>query len=247
MSSLKSSSASASASTVAMCLVNPTLLAINFIWIFIAYLNKPMATSLVHEGGIIQWLQFFLLVMTALYCLKVVVGNGRFYESREIKFSFLIFFFLTVIVAFEEISWGQGVFGIATPDFIKQINIQNEITIHNLNCFQRYRHWLLILFGLTGLSLIYLRQKHGNTLPKWVLFLSPPKFFTLGFGFVLISGLILEVAYILLSLPMTTGPILKNIRFWAGRYSEIGELSVSITAFSYAMYKFNELSLRKTD
>lgn len=235
----------ASAETMARYLVIHTLIVINLIWIFFAYLNKSMAISLVHEGGIIQWLQFFILLMASLYCLKVVLANGRVHECRQIKYSFLAFFILTFIVAFEEISWCQGVFGFATPDFMKEINIQNEVTLHNLNFFQRYRHWLLIVFGLTGLSLIYLRQKKRSRLPKWVLFLSPPNFFTFGYGLVLFSGLFLEVAYILFSLPMTIGPISKNIRFWAGRYSEIGELCVAIVALSYAMYNFNKILLKK--
>ena len=37
-----------------------------------------------------------------------------------------------IIVSAEEISWGQRIFSLSTPDQIKQINLQNEITLHNL-------------------------------------------------------------------------------------------------------------------
>jgi hypothetical protein len=35
----------------------------------------------------------------------------------------------------EEISWGQRIFNIETPQFLKNINMQKEITIHNLKIF----------------------------------------------------------------------------------------------------------------
>jgi hypothetical protein len=36
----------------------------------------------------------------------------------------------------EEISWGQRILNIETPDIIKKQNAQKEITLHNLNLFQ---------------------------------------------------------------------------------------------------------------
>ncbi len=39
---------------------------------------------------------------------------------------------LMVFVAGEEISWGQRIFGFATPDFLASVNTQNEFNVHNI-------------------------------------------------------------------------------------------------------------------
>jgi len=44
---------------------------------------------------------------------------------------FWIFALLCFVVAMEEIAWGQQFIGYETPDFIKPINVQGEVTLHN--------------------------------------------------------------------------------------------------------------------
>ncbi len=50
-----------------------------------------------------------------------------------------IFFLLLSIVFFmgfgEEISWGQRIFNLQTPEFLEKINVQKEINIHNVTIF----------------------------------------------------------------------------------------------------------------
>jgi hypothetical protein len=165
------------------------------------------------------------------------------YNGKMIRNGFLIFSMLTLVLALEEISWGQRIFAIATPDFIAQINVQNEITLHNLSFFQRYRHWLLLLFSSVGLALIHLRV-HGYKIDMQLLFFSPPAFFKIAFILILISGLTLELAYLFLEYSL--GNMATTVRFWAGRSSEIGELGVTITAFSYATNRSNSILSRKS-
>ncbi|MFC1864154.1 hypothetical protein ACFL1Z_09420 [Thermodesulfobacteriota bacterium] len=214
------------------------LLAINIGWIILALLNRELAVRLTLDDGIIQWAQFIFLLLTAFYCLRIVLGYRIFYGDKLIKYGFFALFALTLVVAFEEISWGQRIFNIRTPDAIKTLNIQNEINFHNLVFFHRHRHWLLLLFGIAGLTLIHLNTNKYR-IDERFLFFSPPDFFRLAFSLILISGIALELAYIYLSLSAES--MTKVFRFWAGRYSEIGELGVSITAFSYAAYEFNSL------
>ena len=52
------------------------------------------------------------------------------------RISFLGFALLFLLATFEEISWGQRIFGIETPNLIKDVNVQKELTIHNLEFFQ---------------------------------------------------------------------------------------------------------------
>lgn len=213
--------------------------AVNLGWIIVALLNQPIAKKLVREDDIIQWVQFYLLLFTSLYCIKIVYKYKNLYENKLIMYFFLTCFFLVLILAFEEISWGQRIFNIKTPEIIKTINAQNQITLHNLICFQRYRHWLLLSFGLVGLSLIYIKT-NTSKIDIQLIFFIPPSFFKLAYSLVLISAIVLEISFLLKTL--FPGPLTKEFRFWAGRYSEVGELGVAVTAFSYAAYKFNELT-----
>ncbi|MBI5296230.1 MAG: hypothetical protein HY869_12215 [Chloroflexi bacterium] len=48
------------------------------------------------------------------------------------QLAFLGFAFIAFFGAGEEISWGQRIFNIATPEALNQFNAQGEITVHNL-------------------------------------------------------------------------------------------------------------------
>ena len=45
----------------------------------------------------------------------------------------------------EEISWGQRILNIETPEAIKEINAQGELTIHNLEWFGGESFWAKFL------------------------------------------------------------------------------------------------------
>jgi hypothetical protein len=57
------------------------------------------------------------------------IGSAR----KNIFYLLLSLFFLLAFL--EEISWGQRILGIETPDLIAKVNRQNEINIHNLTWF----------------------------------------------------------------------------------------------------------------
>jgi hypothetical protein len=54
-----------------------------------------------------------------------------------------------VIVSLEEISWGQRLFGVPTPELFES-NVQHEMNLHNLPWMQRSLHVAYIAIGLFG-------------------------------------------------------------------------------------------------
>lgn len=85
--------------------------------------------------------------LTAIYFFIASAMFGLAYYRSPIKLnfkdpawlkriSFLGFASLFLFAALEEISWGQRIFGIETPNLIQDVNVQRELTIHNLNIFQ---------------------------------------------------------------------------------------------------------------
>lgn len=83
------------------------------------------------EDHFIEYVQVVVLVIAALTSFQVF----RQLSSRGekiLKYIFLVGFIGLMVVAFEEISWGQRLLGIDTPETIAEINVQDEITLHNL-------------------------------------------------------------------------------------------------------------------
>ena len=65
---------------------------------------------------------------------------------------------LFLLMAGEEISWGQRILGLPTPDWLREINLQNELTLHNLTALQpaigsnRLQElWILGVVGYFGI------------------------------------------------------------------------------------------------
>jgi hypothetical protein len=80
-----------------------------------------------HEDGLFEWLT------SLLYFTSFVLLFRTFLVNRN------IFLLLLALVMFfgagEEISWGQRVFGFATPEKIDSVNAQHEFNVHNLVVF----------------------------------------------------------------------------------------------------------------
>jgi len=227
-------------SKVIELIVTNFLIIVTVSWIILFFTYRRIALLIVYEDNVIQWLQFALLFLAGIYCMKIVRNYGTFYNSISLRNAFILFFFLSMLLAFEEISWGQRIFSISTPEFIKQINVQNEITLHNINVFQRFRHWLLIFYGFSGLFLIYFKGRKSQILH----FITPPSYFYIGFSIALISGLFVEIATIYKSIYQGEYGS-DTIRSTAGRFSEIGEFCVATTAFAFASFKYYKIKYSK--
>lgn len=72
-----------------------------------------------------EWAQVWFFAAALLFSLRIVFIKGRY----RLFFGMLAASCLYVIL--EEISWGQRIFGIQSPDFFKTENLQGETNIHN--------------------------------------------------------------------------------------------------------------------
>ncbi len=100
---------------------------------------SPSALSIfLREDSIAETSGALLLLFTGIalfYCVLTLYRQEKpSNRSRKIK---LALFFLAAMAflwaAGEEISWGQRIFGIATPRTLAEINQQKELNLHNLN------------------------------------------------------------------------------------------------------------------
>jgi hypothetical protein len=193
-------------------------------WLVLWSVNNQYARFFVEEGGLIERAQFVFLFFSGIYFVLTV---------RKEKSSWRWFFLLATICSFfsagEEVSWGQRIFNIDTPAILEDVNVQGEINIHNLEFFQRYRHWYLGGVGLLGLVATYIRFTFFQRI-------KPDNNLRFLFFLILLTCLLMEYTNSQFGrIPIDQA---REARYFAGRLSEIGELAFSMAALSYAWSKY---------
>lgn len=104
------------------------LLALGF---FLFYTGKPQFDRYVQEDGLVEWVTVLGLLAGAFVCF------ARFKKlfSKKTKWFLFVTFCLGLFLFFsagEEISWGQRLIGIETPEYFQKHNAQQETNLHNL-------------------------------------------------------------------------------------------------------------------
>jgi hypothetical protein len=127
--------------------------------------DKAAFLTWIREDGLAEWLTFVAAFAGFLYALWVRRGYGRTPANTAARRVWLVLALVCLFVALEEISYGQRVFGIPTPDFLRPdgtqgkdnfYNKQGEITIHNLVIYGVNINKLVFGLILTILVLLYL-------------------------------------------------------------------------------------------
>ncbi len=157
----------------------PLLIVTSLVFIYLR--NNQLYRWMIAEDSLIEWVQFVILLMTSFFSLKLSLfwkNKNKFIMTVFISFSLILFF-----VAGEEISWGQRLLMIETPEQLAERNLQEEITVHNIDTLFGlvYRGYMII--GLLGSSLwvvkrvvySYLNKSckllFDTLVPNWYLFI----------------------------------------------------------------------------
>lgn len=195
-------------------------------WLILWGLDSRYAGFITGEGRIVQTWQFIFL-----FASSFIFALAAYIEKRPWRY-FLIFATLcSFFLAGEEISWGQRVFNIETPEYWQDINAQDEINIHNLDFIQRYRHWYLGSVPLLGLIATYIRF-------DWFKMIKPDSNLRYLLLTVLLTCFVWEYARQQFGeIPIE---LAREALFFAGRFSEIGELAfaVAVLSYSWSRYKY---------
>ncbi|MEW5757585.1 MAG: hypothetical protein AB1810_14920 [Pseudomonadota bacterium] len=101
-----------------------------------------------------EWTQVFFFAATCLVAGRLAWDAGRY------RVFFILLGLACFYVAMEEISWGQRIFGFASPEYFRTQNLQGEINIHNFFTgpfATTLKHGLayLIAAGLIGYGVVY--------------------------------------------------------------------------------------------
>ncbi|CUH40104.1 hypothetical protein JSE7799_02833 [Jannaschia seosinensis] len=80
------------------------------------------------EDGILESISAMILLVAAGISALVAYRIGRGHPRFGMHIFLAILFFL---MCGEEISWGQRIFGLETPEGLRAVNVQGEINLHN--------------------------------------------------------------------------------------------------------------------
>lgn len=125
----------------------PVLLIVGFLCLKLA--SPKYYLILTQEDHVVEYTQSLFYLLASVFAFIVAVR--LFKRNRTI--SFILYLLLStglLLIFLEEISWGQRLFGITTPDFFAEHNFQKEISLHNLDLLQFRHDSICILVGLCG-------------------------------------------------------------------------------------------------
>ncbi|MBW4481666.1 MAG: hypothetical protein KME14_03895 [Tildeniella torsiva UHER 1998/13D] len=117
------------------------LLATNLFSIFLAGHRSTDLNFLFMEDGPLENLSAVFY-----FCAAAIFAIGFKNKSAPLRFWCLFFAVLLFLVGGEEISWGQRIFGIATPESLNAVNVQNEFNIHNIDGIHQYVRTIGVAF-----------------------------------------------------------------------------------------------------
>lgn len=168
------------------------------------------------KEGLLENLTFILYLLSAVACAIAALRTHRnpvVDHHRLVALFYLACAVAFILVAGEEVSWGQRVLGIKTPEALVALNYQQETNVHNLLTKS-------MLDAMTkGVALVFL----VGLIVMWVL----------------VGVLRMPALHFLIPHPSLAG--LALITFFSGMvlHLEIFEvlLSIFITYYSYRVYK----------
>lgn len=129
---------------------------------------------------------------------------------------------LCVLVAGEEISWGQRILGLQTPQALREVNVQQELNFHNLQWLQGSYRLIMIVFLLSFCLMLPVAIRYNRRIRDFVVWLGCPVY-----PGVAVPAILLAVAFMAV-------PRLLNVENFRD-LDEIGELLVSFGFLVYAL------------
>ena len=130
--------------------------------IYISITDVPLYTTLIWEDGPVEYASAILWVLAAIV-LFIYAIKQKFQKTlnfSSLPYTVLIIF--SLLCAGEEISWGQRLLKIPTPEFLKSINVQNETTLHNIGSTSFFSNLFFLLTLFFFIAIPILVRKHDK-------------------------------------------------------------------------------------
>jgi hypothetical protein len=107
--------------------------------------------ALVREDSPLEWGEVFAYGVAAVMSVRVALRAGGF-----VRLAYGLLAVAAVVAIGEELSWGQRLFHLTTPDAVAAANRQEELNVHNLGSVESATRFVLLAAAA-----------YGGTLPLW--------------------------------------------------------------------------------
>jgi hypothetical protein len=186
-------------------------------------LHRPLFRFLTKEDRVLEWAQFAALVLAAVVIAKVALHLRR--EGRlALAVAWGLFAAGCIVIAGEEIAWGQRLLGLETPEALDEVNHQGQITAHNIRGVQDAINLVFTAAGLYGSVVAGVLRWRARGAPSTTLrLLTPPLF--LGSLFLIVAGY--KAARLI---------ALHEARFIVVKYGEYVELCLAVGFLAFGWY-----------
>lgn len=118
----------------------------------VAELDRALFAGLMREDGFAEWASFAAFVAVAVIALVAARRMSGWSLERTGLIALGLF---GMLVAGEEISWGQRVLGFRPPDLFLEHNFQQESNLHNLLKGVFETRWMVFLVAAYGVVASY--------------------------------------------------------------------------------------------
>lgn len=107
-------------------------------YIFLSLLDSATVADLTKEDHLVEICAPIGFLIASIIFLLIGIHMFRTKTTHPLlhKLSYLALALIFFIAAGEEISWGQRILGIQTPQALDSVNAQHETTFHNLKVFE---------------------------------------------------------------------------------------------------------------
>lgn len=137
---------------------------------FLFYTDIARFDQYVQEDGIVEWITVTALLAGAIVCFSRL---KKLFLKRS-KWFLLVTFCLGLFLFFssgEEISWGQRILGIQSPEYFQKNNSQQETNLHNLVVggikINKLFFSLILIIGLCSyLAIVPVLYRKNNSVKK---------------------------------------------------------------------------------
>lgn len=181
--------------------------------------TRPAMLWLLEEDHPVEALTFVFLFAGSVVGFGLAQALRRRGELTWVWGFYLLFSVGLLLVAMDEIAWGQRLLGFGTPEAIRAVNRQGETTFHNIGDLQGRSEWLRLLFGVGGIVGVGLSYR--------------PAFARVGAPFLLLPWFLLISVHAAVDACNDFWAIHPRFDFTMQRTSEVVELLIGMAGFLY--------------
>lgn len=129
----------------------PVLMTGGFALLLYIPATESLAFSLLEENNVVELSTFMVMIIGGCLGLLLAKRMKAAGESGWVVAFYAAFSVVLLFIAFEEIAWGQWLFGFDTPERVREVNEQGELTLHNIRGLNGRTELLRLAFGVGGM------------------------------------------------------------------------------------------------